>query len=76
MKRKPQTAWAIVGWRGWINYGSIRYTRKDVIADQVAEFRKYSSMAKHADLTDAQFWRIIKRRRNCRVARIMLRVIR
>jgi len=75
MKRPPQTAWAIVGFNGWINHSTIRFTRRDVIADQVAEWRKYSSMAKHADLSDSQFWRIIKRRRNCRVARVALRVV-
>lgn len=73
---KPQTAWAVISWRGWINHGTIRYTRKDVIADQVAEWRKFSSVAKYADLSDAQFWRVIKRRRNCHVARITLRVAR
>lgn len=75
MKRKQQRAWALVGYRGWINHGSIRYNRRDVIADRIAEHRGYSSAARYADLTDAQFWRIIKRRSGLSVRRIVMRVL-
>jgi len=75
-RRTAQTAWAIVGYRGWINHGSLKYRRRDVIAAWVEEFRRYSSMARYADLTDAQFWRVIKRRQNIAIRRITLRVAR
>lgn len=73
-KRKTQTAWAIVNCRGYIHHFSLRYNRRDVIADQVKEWRTFGSMVKHADKTDAQFWRLLKRRRNVSVRRVVLQV--
>lgn len=77
MKHQAQIKWALVGTtRGTIFTSFIRYTRTDVIKDILAEERSYPSMGKYAHLTDAQFWRIIKRRRGYCVRRISMRVVR
>ncbi|MCA1458067.1 hypothetical protein I6F35_33580 [Bradyrhizobium sp. BRP22] len=77
MKSRTQTRWALVGTaRGTIFSNTIRYCRKDVIKDVIAEERRYSVNARHADLSDAQFWRIVKRKRGYIVRRISMRVMR
>lgn len=76
MKRKAQTRWAIVHARGYINHGYMAFCRKDVIKMVVDEHRKFSlPKFNGAGLTDAQFWRQIKRRRGYAVRRISMRVL-
>lgn len=77
MKHKAQIRWALVGTASGHIYGNmIRFNRKAIIEETIAEHRLFASNAKHADLTDAQFWRIIKRRRGYCVRRISMRVVR
>lgn len=77
MKHKAQIRWALVGTvRGTIHHGTIAFCRKDVIKCVILEERAYFSNARYSDLTDAQFWRIIKRKRGYSVRRISMRVLR
>jgi hypothetical protein len=75
--RKAQIRWALVGTvRGTIYSNTIRYCRKDVIKDIIAEERKYLRNAQYDGLPDPQFWRIVKRKRGYCVRRISMRVVR
>lgn len=74
MSTKPQIRWALVGYRGQIHTDKIRYARHVVIKDVIAEHRTYSRFNGEG-LTDAQFWRQIKRRRNYSIRRISMKVM-
>lgn len=76
MKHRTQTVWGVVRSNGLINWGSLKWNRRDVIAEIVTEWRRYSMMQRYANLTDAQFWRIIKRTRGMSVRRINMKVAR
>lgn len=76
MRQKAQVRWAIVGFSGYINHGYMCFTRRAVIEKVVLEHRGYSTWAKFAGLTDAQFWRKLKRRRGYSVRRVALRLAR
>jgi hypothetical protein len=71
-----QRRWAVVFSNGIVHSGYIRYCRRDVIKDVITDFRMYGSMKRYADLSDAQFWRVIKRRRGWLVRKVSLRVVR
>lgn len=78
MKRK-QFAWAVVySPHGYIDHSSLKYTRRDLIAAELKEFRGRASplYKEWGNLTDAQFWRKLKRRHRMRVCRIELKVVR
>jgi len=77
LKAKPQIRWAIVGYRDLVHSAYIAHSRKAVIERVLSEHRSYSSPRVNGEgLTDAQFWRRIKRRRNYTVRRIKLTVVR
>jgi hypothetical protein len=73
---KQQTRWAIVNANGHINHGYMCFTRRDVIASVVANWRNYSFAGKYAHLSDPEFWRAIKRRNGWSARRISLKVAR
>lgn len=76
MRKPPQLRWAVVGSRGYIHHHTARFGRKQVIADIIADHRAFTSPRHNgAGLTDAQFWRRLKRMRNWSVKRISLRVV-
>lgn len=76
MRHKAQIRWALVHVRGHINHGFMAFCRKDVIKMVLDEHRKFSTAKFNgAGLTDAQFWRQIKRRRGYCVRRISMRVL-
>jgi hypothetical protein len=77
MRHKAQIRWALVGtYRGTIYSHMVRFTRKAVIESVLAEHRTYSSPKYNGTgLTDAQFWRQLKRRRGWTVRRISMRVL-
>lgn len=71
-----QRAWAIVNSRGYIDQSSLKYCRKDAIAAELVEWRKYTWGLRNAHLTDAQFWRKLKANRGYSCRRVTLRVSR
>ena len=77
MKQKAQMRWAVVGWRGYINCGYMGFTRRGVMEKVFADHVRLRE-ASHwgAGLTDAQFWRKLKRRRGWSVRRVALKVAR
>lgn len=77
MKRKAQMRWSIVGYRGHINTGYLAFTRKGVIENVLKEYAGFRERIEWAKgLSDAQFWRKLKRRRGWTVRRVALRVAR
>lgn len=76
MPAKLQTRWAIVGCRGFIHTDFMCFTRRGAIDKVMAEYRQYRPMQQYAGLTDAQFWRVLKRLRGWQVRRVSLRVAR
>ena len=74
MKPKPQTRWALVMNAKYINHYYMRFCRKDVIRSVISDERQQRRNAQYDDLTDAQFWRILKRKRSWGVRRINLTV--
>lgn len=80
MRARAQLRWAIVSTHnGHIKHETSAYSRGQVIRTAVAERRrfhlKYPNMfpGEHA-LTDAQLWRLMKRKRLWSVRRISMRV--
>lgn len=78
MRAWTQRRWAIVHtYNGHIDHSTIQFNRRPVIVACVARWRLYPwFVAKHPNLTDAQFWRVIKRHRGLSVRRITMRVSR
>ena len=76
MRAKAQLCWAIVHTHGGhIDSSTISFNRGDVIADKVAEYRGYPRFVGiYPNLTDAQLWRVIKRKRGICCRRISMRV--
>lgn len=68
-----QQAWALVNRRGWVLSHTMRHQRKDVISRML---REYDGMRKHKyqGLSDAQFWRKLKRDYGWTVRRVELRI--
>lgn len=76
MAARIQKRWCVVYAHGHIHSGYMGYTRRAVIKDVLASHRKFYAYALMAHLSDAQLWRVIKRRRGWTVRRIALRVVR
>lgn len=78
MRARAQLRWAIVYTNsGHIDHSTMAFNRRDLIGKMVAEYRSYPWFVDaHPNLTDAQFWRVIKRTRHMSVRRITLRVAR
>lgn len=76
MRARAQHRWALVHTaNGHIDHSTIQFTRAPVIAGVVARWRLYAWFErKHPNLTDALFWRAIKRHRGYTVRRISMRV--
>lgn len=67
--------WAIVHRNGFINHAWLKYTRRDVIAEYLAEYAGFRER-RHPGLSDAQFWRLMKRKRGFSVRRVVIKVVR
>ncbi|KRR21893.1 hypothetical protein [Bradyrhizobium retamae] len=76
MKHKSQIRWAVVGYRGYINHGYMAFTRGHVIEKVLSDHVRLRETPVWSGLTDAQFWRKLKRRRGWSVRRVSLRVAR
>ena len=77
MAKKAQMVWAAVGRGGYINWGYMSFTRRGVIEKIFAEYADLRSSGRWGvGLTDAQFWRKMKRGRGWSIKRISLRVAR
>lgn len=77
MGSKVQTQGSVVTDGGYINVGWMGFTRRDVIRTVLADYVLARDPGKWGcALTDAQFWRILKRRQGWSVRKIELRIIR
>lgn len=76
MPNRSQTRWAIVHSHGYINHGYMTFTRRDCIVAVLANYRSYRAFQDWATLSDAQFWRKLKKFRGFYVSKITLRVVR
>jgi hypothetical protein len=76
MPAKLQTRWAIVHRSGYVSHGYMCFTRRDVIKGVLDEHRHFQTVRGYGLHTDAEFWRVLKRRRGWQVRRVSLRVVR
>jgi hypothetical protein len=70
-----QKAWALVlvNRNDWVLSHTVRYRRSDVIDRVLTEYSNLRER-RYPGLTDAQFWRKLKRKYGCSVRKIELRV--
>lgn len=75
MKRHKQVLWCVVNERGYVNWGYLSFTRSESIRKVREHYSQFRSFERFRGLSDAQFWRKLKRENNWSVRRVSLRVV-
>ncbi len=72
---RPQTRWTVVFRNGFISHRYTGFTRRGAIEEVLAQYASLRAKL-YPTHSNAQFWRIMKRKRGFTVRRITLKVVR